>query len=81
VSKVRVGTFIGIEDEIVNVEIDGVAALNPGAPTRVLLGVTYFPVAPPGYPTRGGQYNPGETAAFPATEAAAMVAAGVGSLA
>ncbi len=78
--KALVGTFL-YGAQIVPVTIDGVAVLNPGAWTPVLLAVDYFPVAPPGYPPRGGEYHPGETASFPLAEANAMVQTGAASLA
>ena len=78
--KVIVGTVLS-GGQIVPVTIDVGAVISPGAWTPVLLAAAYFPVSPPGYPTRGGEYRPGETASFPLAEAAAIVQASAGALA
>lgn len=50
-----------------------------GASVAVQLGTTYWPATRGDWPVRGGEYGPGQKAAFPQSEADALVAAGIAS--
>ena len=52
-----------------------------GQPVAVVLSCVYWPAIRSDWPVRGGEYHPGEKAAFPQAEADAMVAAGVATYA